>query len=77
MRAARQAFEAGFRQAGTGNLYREFEGRRVTVFRDRRGEGYKWAIDGGDEAEPRFSDLYESEADATDGLWDALGGNDW
>jgi hypothetical protein len=66
-----EQFVAGFRRSQNGDLWREFEGKGVTVFRHRDGT-YGWSIDEGGEVS-FSSDRYEDEESAMFALFQALG----
>src|SRR4051812_13060872 len=70
--AARAEFAAGFRRSRKGNLTREWEGLRLTIFR-RKGDGcFGWSV--ADEEGPRFSPGgYETEEEALLALGFAMG----
>lgn len=68
--AARDEFEKGFERSRKGNLWQEYEGRTVSVFR-RTDDLYYWSIADGDG--PEYSpEGYESEEDAVGELWFVL-----
>jgi hypothetical protein len=74
--AARSEFEAGFKRSKKGNLWREFHGLIVTVFRAKDTERFRWSIS--DPEGVRFSDCsYESESDALSAVESELEGYDW
>ncbi len=70
--AAHAEFADGFRRSRRGNLWRNFQGQTVTIFKRTGDDFYGWCIAGGDER--RFSSgAYETEADAMDALASELG----
>jgi hypothetical protein len=72
--AAIDEFEnpAAWRSSKRGNVWREYDGRVLTIFR-RRGR-YRWAIGATEEWETQFSEeSYSSEAEAITALRETLG----
>jgi hypothetical protein len=62
----REAFAKGFRRSRKGNLWREWQGLTVTVF--RRAGGFHWSI--ADEYGPRYSPAgYQDQDLALAALW--------
>lgn len=72
---ARDGFDNGFRRSKRGNLWRNWEGKTLTIF--KRDDGYfGWSI--ADNNGVRFSPGgYGSEAEAAGGLWDRTEGRRW
>ena len=69
--AARAEFEAGFKRSKRRNLWRQWQGLNVTIYR-RLDDYYGWAVVGPEGKE--FSSYgYESEEDALIALCDKLG----
>jgi hypothetical protein len=74
--AAWEQFKAGFRRSQKDNLWREFDGKRVTVFRHRDGS-YGWSITESNEGTHKVtytSQRYRDQESATFALFEALGG---
>jgi hypothetical protein len=74
--AARAEFTAAFRRSSRGNLWRNYEGRTVTVFSKCDPDGdvrYSWVINDPGADGPRYSpETYPTEQDALDALADEL-----
>ena len=70
--AEREAFERGFRRSRRGNLWRQHDGKTLTVYRRPDGLfGYAIAGDGG----PAYSRAgYADEDTAVGELWYRIGG---
>lgn len=73
--AARDAFESGFKRSRKGNLWRNWEGKMLCVFR-RDDDFYAWSVSDNDG--PRFSPGgYATEEEAIGALWDQTEGGNW
>ncbi len=65
-----EEFEAGLKRSTRGNLWREWEGARVSVFRRRSDDLYGWSVHYDDESPHRYSrEGYETEEAAIFDLW--------
>ena len=72
--AARDKFVAGFRRSAKGNLWRQFEGLTVTVF--KRDDCFHWCIAG--PTDKRFSEFnYEDEEEAVSSVASELEIGQW
>jgi hypothetical protein len=68
-------FKAGFRRSKKGNLWRNYEGVTLTVFRRPWDGGFGWSIS--DSEGPEFSPGgFEDEEDALEALWIELEGDE-
>lgn len=71
-----ESFFGGFRRSRRGNLWREYGGQVVTVFRHKDGR-YGWSVDDGDRTRfPPWGRDLASELDALDDLWHEVAGLD-
>ena len=70
---ARDQFAAGFKRSKKGNLWRNYEGLTVVIFRRQGDDWFSWSITDTDDEGPRFSPRpFDTEADAMDALCDEL-----
>jgi hypothetical protein len=66
-------FRMGFRLSQRGNLWREFEGRTLTVFARKDGDGYMWCVVSPEHKE--YSDeTFDTQDEAITDLWRLITG---
>lgn len=60
-------FESGFHRSRRGNLWREFEGSNVTVFKSKYG-AFAWCISSGDDDVEFSPENFATEREAIDSV---------
>jgi len=61
------SFETGFRRSKKGNLWREYDGKTLSVF-PRSDDTFGWCIASGDDNKQFSSRGYETEEEAIEAL---------